>query len=55
MITLEYLAEQKAKYQNKVDYFSRMDYEHLTADFKDVVELIAKMEEYVKENENGKD
>lgn len=54
-MTLEYLAEQKAKYQNRADYFGRMDYDHLTADFKGMVELITKMEEYVKENEDGKD
>ena len=54
-MTLEYLAEQKAKYQSKVDYFSRMDYDHLTDDFKGVVVLIGEMEEYLKENEDGKD
>lgn len=54
-MTLEYLAEQKAKYQSKVDYFSRIDYEHLTADFKSIVDLIGQMEEYVKEHEDGKD
>jgi hypothetical protein len=55
MITLEYLAEQKAKYQSKVDYFSKIDYDHLTADFKGVIDLIGEMEDYMKENEDGKD
>jgi hypothetical protein len=55
MITLEYLAEQKTKYQNKVDYFQKMTYDHLTEDFKGVVDLIGKMEDYMKENEDGKD
>lgn len=52
MITLEYLTEQKAKYQNKVNYFSKMDYDHLTADFQSVVNLISEMEEYIKEKYN---
>ena len=54
-MTLEYLAEQKVKYQSKVDYFQKMDYDHLTDDFKGVVALISEMEEYLKENEDGKD
>ena len=55
MITLEYLVEQKTKYQNKVNYFSKMDYDHLTADFQSVVNLISEMEEYIKEQNDGKD
>ena len=54
-MTLEYLAEQKAKYQSKVDYFSKMEYDRLTTDFKGMVDLIGKMEEYIKENEDGED
>lgn len=52
-MTLEYLIEQKAKYQSKVDYFSKINYDHLTADFQGIVDLIGEMEEYVKEQNDG--
>lgn len=55
MITLEYLAEQKLKYQEKADYFQKLTYEHLTEDFQNMVKLIEEMEEYVKEQSDGKD
>ena len=54
-MTLEYLAEQKTKYQSKVDYFSNMCFDRLVDDFKGVIDLISEMEEYIKENEDGKD
>ena len=55
MITLEYLAEQKSKYQDKADYFNKIDFNNLAADFQGVVDLIAEMEENMKEKENGQE
>ena len=54
-MTLEYLAEQKAKYQEKVEYFRNINFNRLANEFQEVVDLIAKMEEYLKEKENGQD
>ena len=54
-MTLEKLNEQKAKYQKRAEYFKALDFVNLAADFQGVVELIEKMEEYVKEKENGQD
>lgn len=54
-MTLEYLAEQKAKYQDKSDYFKSIEFDILATEFQDVVDLIGKMEEYIKEKENGED
>ena len=51
-MTLEKLNEQKAKYQKRAEYFKALDFVNLAADFQGVVELIEKMEEYVKEKEN---
>lgn len=50
MITIEYLAEQKTKYQDKVNYFRNIEFDRLATDFQGVVDLIGKMEEYIKEN-----
>ena len=55
MMTLEYLTEQKVKYQDKADYFKRIAFDGLAAEFKGVVDLIGEMEEYIKEKENGED
>lgn len=55
MMTLEYLTEQKIKYQNKAEYFNNICFEHLASDFQSVVDLISEMEEFLKENEDGKD
>lgn len=52
-MTLEYLAEQKTKYQSKVDYFKSIGFDNLAADFQGVVNLIGEMEDYIKEKENG--
>lgn len=52
-MTLEYLAEQKVKYQDKADYFKSVEFDGLATAFQDVVNLIGKMEEYIKEKENG--
>lgn len=54
-MTLEYLNEQKIKYQQKDEYFKKIGFEHLAADFQGVVGLIGEMENYIKEKENGKE
>jgi hypothetical protein len=54
-MTLEYLAEQKTKYQSRANYFKNIDFDRLATDFQGVVDLIDEMENYIKENENGKD
>lgn len=54
-MTLEFLNEQKMKYQQKSEYFKNIGFEHLTSDFQGVVDLIGGMENYIKEKENGKD
>lgn len=53
MITLEYLAEQKLKYQDKADYFKKIGFDNLAVDFQGAVDLISEMEDYIKEKENG--
>ena len=50
-MTLEYLKEQKEKYEMKMKYFSAIDFDNLANDFQGVVELIDKMEEYIKGKE----
>lgn len=52
-MTLEYLTEQKEKFIQKVDYFKGIGFDVLTADFQCIVDLIRKMEDYIKEKENG--
>lgn len=52
-MTLEYLTEQKEKFLQKVEYFKDIGFDVLTADFQRVVDLISKMENYIKEMENG--
>ncbi len=54
-MTLEYLTEQKTKYQEKVEYFQNINFNRLATDFQGIVDLIVEMEEYVKEKENGQD
>ena len=52
-MTLEYLNEQKTKYQQKCDYFKRIEFNTLAADFQGVVDLIGEMENYINtENKN---
>ena len=53
MITLEHLKEQKEKYQQKQTNFKNMSFDNLATDFQGIVDLISKMEEYIKEKENG--
>lgn len=55
MITLEYLTEQKSKYQDKADYFKKISFDNLAADFQGVVDLIGEMEDYIKEKSDEKD
>jgi hypothetical protein len=52
-MTLEYLAEQKIKYQDKADYFKSIEFDNLAADFQGMVDLIGEMEDYIKERDNG--
>ena len=54
-MTLDYLKEQKEKYQQKQTYFKNIGFDTLAADFQGVVDLIGEMENYIKEKENGKD
>jgi hypothetical protein len=50
-MTLEYLKEQKEKYEKKAKYFKNIDFEILSADFQGVVDLIEKMEKYIEQKE----
>ena len=52
-MTLEYLAEQKVKYQNRADYYKNIGFDNLAAEFQGVADLIGEMEDYIKEKENG--
>lgn len=54
-MTLEHLKEQKEKYQKKAEYFEAMDFTNLANDFKSMIDLIDKMENYIKEKDNGQD
>ena len=46
-MTLEHLAEQKLKYQQKQEYFKNIGFDILADDFKDVVALIEDMVNYI--------
>lgn len=50
-MTLEYLKEQKEKYEKKAKYFKNIDFEILSADFQGVVDLIGEMERYLEQKE----
>lgn len=52
-MTLEYLNEQKMKYQQKYDYFKKLEFDNLATDFQGIINLIDEMENYIKEKENG--
>ena len=47
-MTLEYLAEQKLKYQDKAKYFKNVEFDNLATEFQGIVDLISKIEEYIK-------
>ena len=51
---LAFLNEQKIKYQKKSEYFQKIEFENLAADFQSMVDLIDKIEDYIKEKENGR-
>lgn len=53
-MTLEYLKEQKEKYQQKQSYFKNIGFDTLATDFQGVVDLIDKIENYIMENDYGK-
>lgn len=52
-MTLEYLNEQKTKYQKKTEYFKNIEFDILAADFQGVVDLISEMENYINTNKNA--
>jgi hypothetical protein len=52
-MTLERLEEQKTKYQQKADYFHRLEFYTFAAEYQEIVVLIEEMENYIKEKENG--
>ena len=52
-MTLEYLKEQKEKYQQKQTYFRNIGFDTLATDFQCIVDLIMEMENHIKEKENG--
>ena len=54
-MTFEYLEKQKTKYKQKQEYFKNIGFDGLSAEFKDVVDLIEEVESYMKEKENGQD
>lgn len=52
-MTIEYLNEKKEKYQHQVEYFKKIGFDNLSADFQSVVDLIGEMENYINtENKN---
>ena len=55
MMALEYLAEQKSKYQNKQEYFKKIGFDALATDFQGVVALLEEMEKHLEEECDGKD
>jgi hypothetical protein len=55
MMTLEYLTEQKIKYQDKATYYKNIGFDILAAEFQGMVNLIGEMEDCIKEKENGED
>lgn len=46
-MTLEYLNEQKEKYQQKQTYFKNIGFDALATDFQGIVDLIGEMENYI--------
>lgn len=50
-MTLEYLEQQKEKYESKVQYYSALSFDTLSNHFQSVVDLIGEMEDYIRENE----
>ena len=50
-MTLEYINEQKLKYQQKQEYFNKLNFDRLSNDFKGIVDLISEMEKYIREHD----
>ena len=48
-MTIEFLSEQKTKYQQKVEYFKNLCFDNLADEFQVVVNLIDKMADHLKE------
>lgn len=53
-MTLEYLKEQKEKYEQRKTYFKNIGFDTLATDFQGVIDMIVEVENYIKEKENGK-
>ena len=51
-MTLEFLSEQKKKYQQRYEQFKNIYFDNLAADFKGVVDLICEMENYINKEIN---
>lgn len=51
-MTLEYLNEQKKRYQEKTKYFKNIGFEILSEDFQRVVGLIEEMEKFIEEKQS---
>lgn len=47
MITLEYIAEQRTKYQGLVEYYQNLGFEHLASEFKHMVAFLNAAEEHI--------
>ena len=52
MMTKEYLADQKTKYQERLDCFKKLGFDVLVSDFQGMIDLIEEMEKHVEENTN---
>ena len=50
MLTLEYIAEQKTKYQESAEYYQKLGFDRLASDYKNMVVVLNSMEDYLKEN-----
>lgn len=50
MITLEYIAEQKAKYQESAEYYQKLGFDRLASDYQNMVIVLNSIEDYLKEN-----
>ena len=49
-MNLEYLKNQKIKYVDKMEYFDAIGFSNLSGLFRDIVDMISKMEIYIQEN-----
>lgn len=54
-MTLEYLSEQKEKYQQRQVYFKNIGFDTLAAEFQGIVDLIGEMENYIMVNTKQND